>query len=349
MLEVIGRSSETLFGLSPTERLRRQTEKLDALIVADANAVLDDNALNWLVEHPETVIASSGGRPLAIAIAKFQMPRGIAALRETASEFSVATPESIGGRFVRKLRRRAVPLAISLHDVPTAEAERLLFNSAYKGVTDLVTKWAWPTPAFVVTKGAAKVGLSPNAITALGLVLTIAAGWFFFVGAIGAGLIAAWAMTFLDTVDGKLARVTVTSSRFGNWLDHGTDVIHPPLWWACLAQGLALDDPRSNAIWFACAIILGTYVLGRLIEVSFHVFFGFNGYLLSRFDARFRLIVARRNVLLLIMSLGLLAGTPIEAFLACAAWSVISAIVQAVRFVQAWLRSRTRKLGPYLV
>ena len=51
-------------------------------------------------------------------------------------------------------------------------------------------------------------------------------------------------MTFLDTVDGKLARVTLTSSRFGNWLDHGNDIIHPPLWWLCLANGLALGSPE---------------------------------------------------------------------------------------------------------
>ena len=40
-------------------------------------------------------------------------------------------------------------------------------------------------------------------------------------------------MTFLDTVDGKLARVTLTSSPFGNVLDHSLDLIHPPFWyWA---------------------------------------------------------------------------------------------------------------------
>jgi phosphatidylglycerophosphate synthase len=45
----------------------------------------------------------------------------------------------------------------------------------------------------------------------------------------GLGLVLGRLMTFLDTVDGKLARVTVTSSRFGDVLDHGLDIIHPPL------------------------------------------------------------------------------------------------------------------------
>src|SRR5215216_1385064 len=139
--------------------------------------------------------------------------------------------------------------------------------------------------ALYVTRLAAQLHVTPNVVTALGLLLTIGAGWLFFDGAIGLGLIAAWAMTFLDTVDGKLARVTATSSRIGNWLDHGTDVIHPPLWWACLAHGLALNNPDgSDSIWIACAVILAAYVVARTIEASFHLAFGFNGYLLSAFD-----------------------------------------------------------------
>ena len=47
-----------------------------------------------------------------------------------------------------------------------------------------------------------------------------------------------WLMTFLDTVDGKLARVTVTSSRIGDVLDHGLDIIHPPLWYIAWGVGL---------------------------------------------------------------------------------------------------------------
>src|SRR3546814_2416912 len=48
------------------------------------------------------------------------------------------------------------------------------------------------------------------------------------VGGFWTGLAAAWIMTFLDTVDGKLARVTLASSRWGNAYDHGIDLIHPP-------------------------------------------------------------------------------------------------------------------------
>jgi len=47
-------------------------------------------------------------------------------------------------------------------------------------------------------------------------------------------------MTFLDTVDGKLARVTVNSSPFGHIYDHAIDLISPPFWY--LAWGLGLKS-----------------------------------------------------------------------------------------------------------
>jgi phosphatidylglycerophosphate synthase len=255
----------------------------------------------------------------------------------------------LGEHYIRKLRRRSTMLAFSLDEVPARKAEKLLFANVYKGVTDVVTKYAWPAPALVVTRLAARLHIPPNAITIVGIALTVLAGWLFFKGEIAAALLAAWAMTFLDTVDGKLARVTVTSSRIGNLLDHGTDIVHPPLWWLCLAHGLALSDPPSaETMWLACWLILGAYVVGRAVEISFHLLFGFNAFLYARFDSLFRLVVARRNIILLIMSIGLLAGAPTTAFVACAAWSVISTVAQLVRIGQAALSARNRSLQPWI-
>ena len=55
-------------------------------------------------------------------------------------------------------------------------------------------------------------------------------------------------MTFLDTVDGKLARVTITSTKLGNVFDHGIDLIHPPFWYLAWGMGLALDPPAIAGI-----------------------------------------------------------------------------------------------------
>ncbi|MFN2427963.1 MAG: CDP-alcohol phosphatidyltransferase family protein, partial [Candidatus Binatia bacterium] len=75
-------------------------------------------------------------------------------------------------------------------------------------------------------------------VTLLSLGFVLLAMWLFSIGWFGPGLIAAWIMTFLDTVDGKLARVTVTSTTFGNFFDHGIDIVGPPVWYVAWAYGL---------------------------------------------------------------------------------------------------------------
>ncbi|MDQ3143461.1 MAG: CDP-alcohol phosphatidyltransferase family protein [Pseudomonadota bacterium] len=338
-----------MFGLLPRERLERQAGASDYAMVAAADAIFGDAAVHWLVENPGTMIVAANGRPLGIAVEERRAAAAMAAIERRSDEFPSVTTEALGPRYIRKLRTRSPMLALSLEDVSVTKAERLLFANVYKGVTDVVTKWLWPEPALWATRLAARLRISPNAITVTGMALTVLAGLLFYRGGIAAALVAAWTMTFLDTVDGKLARVTVTSSRIGNLLDHGTDIIHPPLWWLCLAQGLAGNDPgASRMIWTMCWIILGAYVVGRAVELSFHRFFGFNGFLYARIDSMFRLVVARRNILLLIMSAGLLLGQATAAFAACAGWSVISTVIQAVRLAQAGVAARKHRLSPWI-
>jgi phosphatidylglycerophosphate synthase len=68
-------------------------------------------------------------------------------------------------------------------------------------------------------------------VTIAGIILVFVAFYFFLRGQFLSGLLCAWIMTFLDTVDGKLARTTLTSSKWGDVLDHGIDLIHPPFWY----------------------------------------------------------------------------------------------------------------------
>ena len=348
MLHIVGECDARIFGRTPAERLEHQSSGIgDLMIVADAAAVLDDAAVAWLADHAGSVIASSGGRPLAVAIEPAERERAVAALGGADTGLALVTPH--GEMFVRKLRRRVPLIACSLREDAARAVERRLFDNVYKGVTDLVTKWVWPAPAFRVTRACARLGITPNMVTWVGVLLVLVAGVLFYQGAFAAGLAAAWLMTFLDTVDGKLARVTGTSSAFGNLLDHGTDVLHPPVWWYCLAHGIATGSPgTSGLVWPSLWVILACYVAGRGVEVAFHKSFGFNPYIWRPFDSRFRLVVSRRNVILLIVSIGLLAGAVADAFLLCAAWSVVSTVIQGVRLAQAFAARRVQPVTSWL-
>ena len=117
-------------------------------------------------------------------------------------------------------------------------------------------------------------------------------------------------MTFLDTVDGKLARVTLTSSRFGDLLDHSLDLIHPPLWYIAWGVG-AGADALPLALTPLAALMLAGYIGGRLCEGAFQLWVApFSIFLWRPADSLSRLITARRNPNLLILSAGLLAGQP---------------------------------------
>ena len=172
-------------------------------------------------------------------------------------------------------------------------------------------------------------------MTFVGLLLTIAAFGLFWKGEFTAGLICAWIMTFLDTVDGKLARVTLTSSKIGNIFDHGIDLIHPPFWWfawwvGCQQLGLRPPHPR-----FAAEVIIVGYVIQRVIEGIFMRRFGMHIHVWRPIDSRFRLITARRNPNMVILVGALLVGRPDSGLVLVAWWTIVSLIFHAVRLAQA--------------
>lgn len=350
MLKIVGSCDHRLFGLTPAERLGRQWPGDDDMVlVSSACAVLGDSAITWLRDNPGTALATDGGRPVAVVAAA---PDWAGAAQAIASGNAVksVSASSVGDVFVRKLRRRDRLFVRSLDETPVAKVEKQLFDSVYKGVTDVVTKYAWPLPAYWLTRLCARARVHPNAVTLVGIAAMLAATLLWVQGHLVAGLMAAWLMTFLDTVDGKLARVTATSSRLGNLLDHATDLIHPPIWWAALAYGLIERPGRAgdSLLWQGAAAILAGYVVGLAIENVAKARFGFNPFLWRPFDSSFRLVVSRRNIILLIMTVGLAAGVPEGAFVVAAAWTLLSVAIQAIRLAQGVVAGRRGPVTSWL-
>lgn len=350
-LRVVGDCRNRLFGILPAGRLARQiADRTGGVLVADASAVLCDAAVDHLFDHPGQVLASPAGRRLAVFVPPARAADAEVAIAGGSADFPSIDAAAAPDHFVRKLRRRDTLLARSVAEDSVPQLEWLLFAKAYKGVTDLVTKWVWPVPAFWAVRGLSRLGVSPNAVTLVGVLLTVVAALLFYRGDLGWGLAAAWLMTFLDTVDGKLARVTLTSSPLGNLLDHVTDYLHPPVWWLCLAVGLSRAAPdggeRAGA---AGIVILAAYVIGRGTEELFKRRIGFNPYLWRRFDSLFRLVISRRNVILLIVTAGLAVGAPQGAFVFCAGWSLVSVTIQIVRLFQAVRAARAGPLSSWLM
>jgi phosphatidylglycerophosphate synthase len=151
----------------------------------------------------------------------------------------------------------------------------------------------------------------------------------FWNGAFGLGLVCGWLMTFLDTVDGKLARVTLTSSRFGHVFDHSLDLIHPPFW--DLAWGLGL----TGSLDAATIVVLVGYLIGRSLEGVFLLIFKIETHCWRPIDSLFRTVTARRNPNLILLSVGTLGGRPDLGLVMVAIWTLVSIGFHIERIAQA--------------
>jgi phosphatidylglycerophosphate synthase len=236
-----------------------------------------------------------------------------------------------------KLRKRERPFVMRLDPTDAEPVERAAYDASYKGVTDVLTLYLWRGLAFYLTRWAARAGLTPNLITAIGFALCVAAFFLFMAGWYWTGIAAGFGFMVLDTVDGKLARCTGQSSRWGNLFDHGVDLIHPPFWWWAWAEGLqAYGRPfeRVYELLIVGAIVFG-YVAQRVIEGIFVRRYGMHIHVWQQLDSRFRLITARRNPNMVILVASLLAGRPDLGIELVALWTLLSLIFHAVRLAQA--------------
>lgn len=111
--------------------------------------------------------------------------------------------------------KRDRPFVLPFDAVHPEPVERAAYDAACKGVTDLLTLYLWRRPAFSLTRWAARSGLSPNFVTCVGAFFCVLAFLLFWRAQYWWGLLASFIFMVLDTVAGKLARVTVTSSKWG--------------------------------------------------------------------------------------------------------------------------------------
>ena len=349
---VAGDGAARLWGMTSAQRLERIFARVGlapgafgpSVVVANAGWVFDESLIRALSRKLNTVLVDDEGRSVALHVPAAKAAAAIAAFgagRPPAlAGLTLLNAEELGGSYNSALRKREPPVLERLTAANVDAVEKRLFQGSYKGVTDLVTKYVWPPPARVVTRWCAVAGITPNQVTFAGLLLTIAAFYLFWTGQFGLGLVAAWIMTFLDTVDGKLARVTLTSSKIGNVFDHGIDLIHPPFWWwAWLvgAQALGFVVPHAGLL---LAVVVGGYVLQRVEEGIFLGLFKVEMHAWRPFDSFFRLITARRNPNLIMLTVSALAGRPDLGFIAVAAWTAICLVVHALQVLQALARPK---------
>ncbi|MEM7529003.1 MAG: CDP-alcohol phosphatidyltransferase family protein [Pseudomonadota bacterium] len=338
-----------MFSEMPAHRLARQIALLEPELrplvhLRDDHAYTTDVIKALAAAPPGTLLADSAGRLIGARLGGAEDAELAAVVAAHAkAPPSARDAATLVGRYDRKLRKHAQPVALPAAD---PSAERALFDASYKGVTDLVTKRVWPVPAFAAVRWCARNGISPNLVTAASAVLVVATFVLFWHGWFLTGIAAGWLMCFLDTVDGKLARVTLTSSTVGDIADHGIDLVHPPFWWWAWAVGAGLDAGLGGGegveplLGPALIVIVVGYIGQRLEEGWFIARFGADMHTWRPFDSTFREITARRNPNLLILMVFAAIGLPAEGLVAVAAWVAICFAVHLLRILQAHAATR---------
>ncbi len=341
-LPIVSSRSTAPFG----ERLRTALRLAgDApLLILDGTALADQRLHGQLTraEHNLAVFAPDPAEPAAMlflrmagsvvvpddAIDVTSFARGLVA----AGLAEPLTQDKFDG-FIRKLRRSLPFYMFRILDRrKAAEIQRFLFWSNYKGSTDLFTRYVYPPLVWLLVRPLARARIHPNLVTLVSIVLTFGAVPFFAAGNWLVGFLMAYGMSVLDSVDGKLARLTFTDSRLGNFLDHGLDMVHPPIWYVAWAYGLGLSAEGWNSVLgYAAIAMIVFYVLDRLILKIYPRYFQRGFHTHSKLDATVRSFIARRNINMPVFLLGCIVGLAREAFYLIAAWQIATACYHGIR------------------
>ncbi len=345
----VGNNGARPFGMEARERACRLAanagfECADAppdgrpALLASLNYAWDPAWLKAMRSRPATIL-TRGDEPVMVHVPADRNPAEAEAGledRQILEGYELVASETAQLSY-GELRKRERPFVLPLDPADPEPVERAAYDAAYKGVTDLLTLYLWRRPAFYLTRWAARAGLAPNMVTLVGAVLCLLAFILFWKGEYWPGVLAGFVFMVLDTVDGKLARVTGASSKWGEVFDHGIDLVHPPFWYWAWEHGLAAYGRPLEPVFATMMlwIIVGGYVAQRVIEGIFIKRMKMEIHIWRPIDSRFRLVTARRNPNMVLLVAALLFHRPDTGLELVAWWTLASLIFHAVRLAQA--------------
>ncbi|MDF1483848.1 CDP-alcohol phosphatidyltransferase family protein [Ramlibacter sp. H39-3-26] len=333
----------------------RQALVSGALVAIDGGNAVDPRLIDVLLRGTGPCVAVRGEGAERAVVLRLEpalagdIPSGALTLREVADTMLAAGriapyDEQDFPAYVNKLRR-SLPYWIYAVNGKAARnrLERQMFWDNYKGSTDLLTRWVYPPLVWQLVRLCTRWRIHPNTVTALSIILTVAAVPLFAQGNFLLGFLCAYGMSVLDSVDGKIARVTLTDSAIGNVLDHGLDIVHPPFWYFAWAWGLggrSMDDHL-----YAAAVWLIVFYLGdRIVLGIAKARLGFALHAATRLDGRVRSFIARRNITMTIMALALLIGAGPAGLYIVTAWQGLTFAWHGVRTIWLGFLARNKSL-----
>ena len=332
------------------ERLARAfAERPEQVLIAlEADCVIDPRVIARIAATSGSLAVCGGEGDERAAVLRLEKPPSVSAgpggLDAVARAWLAAGAvhelplDDVPG-YVKELRRQVSAYLFRIHDAAGIDrTARFLFWSNYKGSTDFFTKYVYPPLVWRLLPPLARWRVHPNWISVLngllafGAVPLFAGGWWI------SAFVCAYVMSVLDSVDGKLARLTYRASALGNVLDHGLDLVHPPFWYAAWAW--AIGGGPTSVLFQASLWLAGLYFVDRIVIRLFTWRTSRSIHAYTPLDVRLRTWISRRNINLPLFGVGLLVGAPIAAFWIIFGWQVATLLFHGQRLAAFWNAKR---------
>ena len=242
---------------------------------------------------------------------------------------------------LRRDRRRMWMQIASADDLRAAEAR--LIKAVQKGSLD------WPAQVlhapienWAIAR-LCRTSITPNQLTLITNIVAWGVTALILSGYLLSALVLAAVVGVLDGVDGKLARLKLSTSRIGK-LEHAFDMIFEYSWWFALGWVLSQGDHGAPVFLASIALILCNF--GDTVSAS--VFWIFKGREHGRrldnytsLDLVIRKVSGRRNIYVWLILLTALMSSVESGLWVAVIWGVVTIIVRSGR---TFMHLRNRRI-----
>ena len=215
-------------------------------------------------------------------------------------------------------------------DLKRAQAKIVL--NASKNPSDLVACYVHRPIENRLVPLVCRLGVTPNQVTLLVNILAYTATALFLTGHLLAASLFCLVVGIVDGLDGKLARVTLSTSRVGS-LEHSFDLLFEFSWLIALALFLSFGGTSTVPL-LLCACTIAFVAFYRSIYDRFGRVAGKSLDDYGDFERVFRRVAGRRNLYNIPILVGILLGAPLYSLVFIAFHAGVTAIVYASRAIK---------------
>lgn len=338
----IGDMAVCAVGSADTREL--QQALADKVVIVRADFVFDRRLLEKIAAHGAAArLVAPGGEVLGLAKLKNEDARGLLCSGElqpgikSMHGLQDVKTDSIP-KYVPNMRRSFAPYWQFIEDdADLRSAADKVMDSAQKGVLDFPARYLHPIPENLLARLLAHTSITPNQITIISAILAFIGTYWFATQQYAGALFMAVVAGILDGVDGKLARIKLLSSPFGDRLDHSLDVSFEFSWYIAIGWGLyqSTGDWSLFSYGFLIVVIM---LLARALSGLYLLQTGHQIHDHTSFDRTVRLFAGRRNIYVLILLIGYLSDSFLTSFYVVIIWGIATVAIYALRNIIVFAR-----------